>query len=184
MCGGGAGERAHVFVFFPSHLFPCKRPVGWDGPPTSYWRGSPAFAILAGGEREAAGARWQLPARVSQQVGEVRRGARERASCGRQFQEAGRQGPLHRDRHDGCPAGGPARTRRRSNPRRGFCRALARSRASARISWRASGPHLPPTSTATTTSLHQRAAVNSGYRRRLRSSACWAARPGSVRVPG
>ena len=81
--------------FFSSHLFPCRRPVGWDGPPTSYWRGSPAFAILAGGEREAAGARWQLPARVSQQVGEVWRGARERVSCGRQFQEAGRQGPLH-----------------------------------------------------------------------------------------
>ena len=61
---------------------------------------------------------------------------------------------------------------------------VERSRASARISWRASGPHLPPTSTATTTSLHRRAAVNSGYRRRLRSSACWAARPGSVRVRG
>ena len=116
--------QANSRVFFS----PCRRPVGWDGPPTSYWRGSPAFAILAGGEREAAGARWQLPARVSQQVGEVRRSARERVSCGRQFQEAGRQGPLHRDRHDGCPAGGPARTRRRSNPRRGFCRALAGER--------------------------------------------------------
>ena len=114
--------RSH-WIFFSRTFFPVGvRSVGTG---RQRWRGSPAFAVLAGGEREAAGARWQLPARVSQQLGEVRRSARERVFCGRQFQEAGRQGPLHRDRHDGSPAGGPARTRRRSNPRRGFCRALA-----------------------------------------------------------
>ena len=49
--------REHDYIYF----FPCRRPVGWDGPPASYWRGSPAFPVLAGEEREAAGARWQLP---------------------------------------------------------------------------------------------------------------------------